>query len=123
MSPVLESYLSLNAPFPKLVCACPSTEADDPYKSTLPHPTHTMTEFFKITMEPTIALSPTIETVFVLGVGSSKSRNVDEGNDTANGITGTCGVSRTSTLDNRLSDSGKDAMVVNVDFVNGKVPP
>lgn len=64
-------------------------------------------------MEPTIALSPTIETVLALGVGSSKSCNVDEGKATANGMTGIRGVSRTSTLDDVWpSASGWDAIIV-----------
>lgn len=113
-------FSAQDIPFPKLEDAgpfsCVATGAD-PYKSTLPHPTHTMTEFFNRTIEPTIALSPTIETVLALmGMGSSGSWNVDAGNDTTNGITGMRGVSRISTFGAcdglSLSDSGTDAIAL-----------
>ena len=103
-------------PFPKLAGRPSTGVLCDATKSTFPQPTHTMTEFFNRTIEPTIELSPTIDTVLdALGVGLSKSCNVEGGNTTANGITAIRGDARISTLldDWPLSSSdGRDVMVV-----------
>jgi hypothetical protein len=53
----------------------------------LPHPTQTWIELFNKSIVPTTPLSPTRATEFPLGTGSSNPWSVDEGRETANGMT------------------------------------